>query len=133
MKCCQRHWERLTELVKEAGMWHLVHQSTEEAIAEMKEEIESGESAHAFDPLLRAHNMVMGQALHMGGMYLMGQAPDGSEYCPICEAIKGMQNMPLEPGGPPAGAEWVENHWTVDVVDHIKNLMSERGLLHPLH
>lgn len=127
MKMCQKHWDRLIELIKERGMWSLVG-GPETARAELQAAID-GDPEREFDPLLRANSMVMSQALSMGGLYLMSAKPDGSEYCPICEAVTHMSQVPLQPGGPPAGEQWVENHWTVGVVDSIQQLLRERGVL----
>lgn len=36
---------------------------------------------------MSCNNMIFAEGLRGGGLYLMGAKPDGSQYCPICEAI----------------------------------------------
>lgn len=124
MKVCQKHWDRLIELIKERGAWHLVGDH-ETAKKQLQAELE-GEPGDPkdVDPLLRVNNMIWAHALKAGGLYLMS-----GDYCPICEAMVHMANVPVTPGGPPAGTEWVENHWTVGAVDAVIQMLREAGAL----
>lgn len=129
MKICDTHWAKLRELIEARSMTHLI-KTGQENMETMVDQI-NGEptSPKDYDPLMAANFMVMGQALKQGGLYMMGQKPDGSDYCPICEAVENMAKVSLPGKTEPVGAEWVENHWTVGVVDSIHEHCRRLGLL----
>lgn len=87
MKICQNHWDQLRQSIKAKGLFDLVAASGAEAVKQAVGELQ-GEQKHLgnFDPLMAANWMLMGNALQMGGLYLMGQDKNGQEYCPVCEA-----------------------------------------------
>lgn len=93
MKFCSTHWESLKTAIKEAGLYDQVAQSGEE----LAQRTAAGE----IDPLMYAHNCIVSNALQCGGLYLMTQKPDGSEYCPLCELEAHAHN------GAEAGKEWI--------------------------
>ena len=84
MKMCLPHWEALRQGVKDRGMWPLVASSGKEAVDMISKQLRGEETG--FDPLMSANWAISGRALEMGGLYLMAQKEDGSEYCPLCEA-----------------------------------------------
>ena len=140
MKPCDKHWSMMRAAVEARGLTHLI-KTPEIIAAEMRRQLgevtdergnydheanvklqeeraarapTSAEAAHAaatFDPLMTIYWMTMNRAMEMGGLYLMTAKPDGTEYCPVCEAMENMASVPLSPGGPPVGAEWVERFW----------------------
>lgn len=85
MRMCAPHWEKLRAAIKARGIDHIGAKNSVEAHANMVAELE-GQSSN-YDPLMSCHWMITNQALRMGGLYLMTQKEDGSEYCPICEAL----------------------------------------------
>jgi hypothetical protein len=88
MRICQPHWDKLRTAIKNRGLSHLGAKSGEEAITDAVTELKGG--TPDYDPLMSCHWMITSQALKMGGLYLMGAKPDGTEYCPICEAVAHM-------------------------------------------
>lgn len=85
MKFCNPHWEELREAIKSKGMWDLVSRNGEEAVKRLSDEDKKPES---FDPLMSAHNMILGNALKAGGLYLLQ-----GDYCPLCELDKNNDKM----------------------------------------
>lgn len=79
MRMCMPHWEQLRQGVKDRGMMHLVLKSGEEAVKNMKAEIEGAPAK--FDPLMAANWAIFSQALNFGGLDMMV-----GEHCPLCEA-----------------------------------------------
>jgi hypothetical protein len=89
MRICQLHWNILCEEVKNRGLWSLVLKSGEEAMDNMRKEVEG--KPHKFDPLMAANNAIWNFALDTGGLYMLGQNPDSTDdghFCPLCEAKK---------------------------------------------
>ena len=83
MKICTQHWENLRIAIKSKGMWHLVAGSGEQLVERIKKELK--DEATVEDPLMAANMMIWSRAIKVGGIYLMGQKEDGSDYCPLCE------------------------------------------------
>lgn len=88
MKICPDHWKQCREAIEKRGLNHLI-KSSDVALENMKKEI-SGEELgkRDYDPLMTLNWMITGQALKLGGLYLMTAKEDGSEYCPLCEVEK---------------------------------------------
>lgn len=87
MRMCQKHWLRLREGVVNRGLDAFITKSGADAAASVQKEMEGGDRHSPYDPLLRAALLVTESAMYAGGDYLHGRQRDGSEYCPICEAV----------------------------------------------
>lgn len=114
MKFCIKHWEQLKFTVKEKGMWHLVHKSSEELIDDIKNELDNKE--HQFDPLHTAHIMIITAVLQQGGIYMLMNDENNNERCPLCEIEK------------QAGEELVKN-WIDGSTNECLNYCKEMNLL----
>jgi hypothetical protein len=121
MHICALHWDKLRAAIKERGIDHLVARSGKEVIDAAVEELQGGDPS--FDPLMSCNYMIWNQGLKMGGLYLMGQKSDGSEYCPICEALVHM--------APPPGMtkEQQERSWIDGPADMALDECRKRGLV----
>lgn len=106
MRICEKHWQMLRDGIASRGLQGLVSTSGDDLGSRIERAI-SGEAtvAGAYDPLFSVSMTINRAALETGGLYLLS-----GDYCPICEAMKGLANVPLENGDIP-GAEWVENDW----------------------
>lgn len=89
MKFCDEHWTQLRDAIKVRGLFDFVSGSGEEAVKNLVSASERPTKKN-YDPLMSAHNMIIGNAINAGGAYLLGVNPDGPEghYCPVCEAEK---------------------------------------------
>lgn len=85
MKFCQSHWSKLRAAMVDRGIGHLGAQSGEQAIENMTTELAGGKPD--YDPLMDAHWMITNRALEIGGLNLMTSKEDGSDHCPVCEAL----------------------------------------------
>ena len=92
MKFCQNHWDKLKDAIKARGIFDFVAGSGEEAVKQMKEQLEGKpEAIERFDPLMAAHWAIANNAIdvlkRIGQSPLIMMAPD-PEYpqleCPIC-------------------------------------------------
>lgn len=101
MKICQPHWGKLREAIKTRGLDHLGAQTGEEAVRAAVTELEGRGAENDFDPLMTCNNMIFAKALEMLGLEIMMQKADGSEPCPICEAVRAFESGWTEG---PAGA-----------------------------
>lgn len=121
MKICQPHWNKLRAAIKDRGIDHLGAKSGKEAVEDALTELRGGEQD--FDPAMACNNMIWSQGLKMGGLYLMGTKDDGSEYCPICEALDKMS--------PPPGStrEDCERWWIDGPADAALEECRRRGLV----
>lgn len=72
--------------VKAHGMDHLVAPTYEDLAERLSSS--HGDERKAFDPLMRAHSMVIHRVLSQGGAELLQPGPDGKPKCPVCEAVK---------------------------------------------
>jgi hypothetical protein len=98
MRFCQPHWDQLRDAVRSRGLYDFVASSGKEAVARMAAQFEDASDGKPYDPLMAAHFMIVDRALELGGLYLMTQKEDGSEYCPLCE-------MEAHGGDP---AQWID-------------------------
>lgn len=76
MRMCQEHWDKLKEALRERGLMGLVPQGGEAAAKLLSE----GRP----DPLMAAHNAIVGNAMDAFGIAIMMPNEDGSERCPLC-------------------------------------------------
>lgn len=87
MKMCQPHWEKIRKAINDRGMGHLGAKTGKQAMANAITELEGRSAENGFDPLMGCNNMIWSQALKILGLGLMSNNPDGSEKCPVCEAM----------------------------------------------
>jgi hypothetical protein len=86
MKICQSHWGQLRKAIDERGLSGLVAGDGKKAHAAMVRELEGHPEPGDWDPLMSANWAIHSEALHFGGLYLMGEDENGNQYCPLCEA-----------------------------------------------
>lgn len=86
MQLCDDHFKKLKEKIKFLGMEHLIATDEDEIADRVGKEL-SGQEMEVFDPVIACQGMIFQQALHYGGPSLLHPKPDGSEVCPICEAL----------------------------------------------
>lgn len=92
MKFCQPHWDALRAAVDARGMGALVPDSGERAVSNLVDQSERGPSVDNFDPLMGAHNAILGQAMHVireryqqNPLMVMADDAEHPEWaCPIC-------------------------------------------------
>ena len=130
MKMCDKHWEVIKEETKKNGLWHRVAKDTNE-LAERSEKFRKGEipEKEAFEPLIQVCMMIYREAAHIGGPYLMDQKEDGTDYCPICEAMEHSQGK-SDDDGHIYTKEEIEKIWTVDACTAVKEQAKELGVLY---
>lgn len=76
----------MREAIAKRGLDHLVSKDGHQAVDRIVKEAEGKNTKRDYDPLMGLNWMIFGRALECGGLYLMGTQPDGSPYCPLCEA-----------------------------------------------
>lgn len=81
MKMCQQHWVALRAAIDARGLSHLIAKNGEAAVEKTLGELQGQAESETYDPLLSAYFAIMGNALEMGGMYLLT-----GDFCPICES-----------------------------------------------
>lgn len=84
MKFCADHWSRLRKAIDDRGLSALVAETGEQAVKNLASELEGGAGVDNFDPLMGAHNAIMGNALSVAGLAIFATKDDGSEWCPLC-------------------------------------------------
>jgi hypothetical protein len=92
MKFCQPHWDQLKAAIKQRGLWDFVARDGNEAISQMKDQLEGKPATiKTFDPLMAAHWMIANNAMSLlkdiGGnpLALMMENSEHPEMeCPIC-------------------------------------------------
>jgi hypothetical protein len=115
VKFCQPHWDMLRAAIKVRGIDHLGAKTGEAAIADIKAELEQTE--RDYDPLMDCHWMITSRAVKAGGLAVMCSKPDGSQYCPVCEAVAH--------GAP-------EESWINGPADAALEICRTKGLVPPL-
>lgn len=105
MKMCQPHWDQIREAIRVRGLSHLGASSGIEALERLNDELAGRATPDTYDPLMDANNMIWSKALEFGGLYLMGQKDDGSQYCPLCEVDI---HTPAREDGRPEAQHWIE-------------------------
>jgi hypothetical protein len=77
------HWNRLRAAIADRGLSALVSETGQAAVANLKSEIVDGPSIDNFDPLMGAHNAILGNAIQITGPVLLMASGD-DEPCPLC-------------------------------------------------
>jgi len=111
MMFCQCHKDKLEKIAREEGLGQFVPDTKEQARTMLNELLEQPEN---YWPFLSIIQNICFSALLNGGLYLLGNKPDGAEYCPVCEA--------LENGG-------TEEQWLHEPVLMEKVEATKRGLI----
>ena len=123
MRFCQRHWDALRAAVRARGLDHLVGKSGREALERARDELAGTATDATYDPLLAAHNMILGRALEGGGLYLLT-----GDYCPVCEAVAHKDDSP---NGAALTVEQAESYWIDGPADAVLAYCREHGLAPP--
>ncbi len=71
----------------------------------LSEEIEGTAQPYNYDPLLAMNSMIFGEAIKLGGLYLLN-----GDYCPVCEVIRQYADTEDE-DGKFITAEDVRSYW----------------------
>ncbi len=109
MKFCQEHWNGLRAAIEERGLTHLVARGGKEAVESLAREARGEATKDDFDPLMAAHNMILGQFVEDIGL----AAFDG-EKCPLCEVEKSRAGL--------------AKNWTDGSADSALEMARELGL-----
>lgn len=105
-KMCIEHWNQIRAEVEKQGLTKFVAKSTED----LQRKLESGER----DPLMGAHNAIMGAVIEKGGLAWVAVNP-----CPYCFVIgQRAANGITEP------LDWIEG-----AVEDELNYFKEKGLI----
>ncbi len=119
MKMCIPHWEELKKAIEDRRMGHLISKSGEEVSEIVTAQLE-GDPHAGYDPLMDACMMIYTGGVQAGGLYLMGEKEDGSEYCPLCE-LEAHQT------------EVKASDWINGCTDAILKHCTEKGLMKDVH
>lgn len=84
MRFCGDHWAKLKAALHARGLEQFMAKSSAELGERMTTELEGGDPAKSFEPLMGAHNAILANALRVAGLDLMAPKEDGGEWCPIC-------------------------------------------------
>lgn len=84
MRMCMDHWTQLREAIASRGLSALVAEGGEAAVRNLTSEMAEGRTIDNFDPLMAAHNAILGNAMGLVGLAAMADNDDGSERCPLC-------------------------------------------------
>ena len=87
---CMEHWNELKSAIENKGLGHLVSKDSQSVANRIKKEL--NHEHFIKDPLFSANMAIMGNAIQAGGLYLMGKKEDGSDYCPLCEALRNLED-----------------------------------------
>ncbi len=83
MSICKPHWDKLRVAIEHRGMSHLVAKSGQEAMNNIKAELDGTKKKGDYDPLMDCNNMIWSRGLECGGLRMLS-----GDICPICEATK---------------------------------------------
>lgn len=91
MKMCMDHWTRLRASIDARGLSSLIADNGEKAAANLVSELNEGRTLDNYDPLMAAHNALVGNCLETIGkgmgpgavMHVM-QAAEPPDSCPLC-------------------------------------------------
>lgn len=86
MRLCQPHWDALKLAIEDRGLMQFVSGSGEKVTDKIVAELGGDRGPDTFDPLMSANMAIWSNALHGGGLYLMGADEAGNQYCPLCES-----------------------------------------------
>lgn len=119
MKICAAHWQQLRDALDARGLTHLISKDGEALTEIVMDELNGvPKQERGYDPLYDANMMIWSRALQMGGLYLMTQKADGSEYCPLCEVEVHL-------------GEGMATEWINGCTEAIRKHCQEQGLVPP--
>lgn len=139
MKFCDVHWGTLKAELDKAGLLRFVSPDGPEAMrrmnAAMVEERDGlSKKVENFEPLMQAHNMIVGQAMMMFGAPFMLTRTDTTENdghrCPVCVALAAVTGCPH---GEDPKRSWTEDEvleeWTAAPVAAIRVTAVENNFI----
>jgi len=90
MQFCQPHWDKLRKAIEDRGMSHLIAKDGQTALENTVADLDAAKQGvdppkETFDPLMSSFWAINSRALECGGLYLMTQKEDGTDWCPLCE------------------------------------------------
>lgn len=118
MKFCDAHWQTLRTAINDRGLSHLIAKDGQTAMESAVAELNGQQTDAQYDPLMSATYMIYGNAMRMGGLYLMTTDEHGNEYCPLCEVEKHV-------------GEGTAQKWIDGCSDAILQHCQQRGLTSP--
>lgn len=119
MKFCMPHWNSLRQAIEDRGLGNLVAKGGEALTNKIQAEIDAGDVTQgSFDPLLGAHNAIIGNLLSVVGVDLLYNNEDGSDRCPLCYAV---DNCACGKGEACEFRTWI-NHAADDALAQAKEL-----------
>ena len=80
MRMCNAHWDKLRDAIRVRGLDGLIAKDGAQAAADLAD----GRP----DPLMAAHNAIVGNALGVVGLAAMAHNDDGTERCPLCYPVE---------------------------------------------
>lgn len=128
MKFCLPHWNKLRHAIEARGLTPLISDGGASAMQKMIKD--DGRSLEHFDPLMSAHNMIVGHALNAGGLAVL--APnDGSDKCPICYLTAEHTRQCTDAACGQDFEKWID--CAADGVKrHVDELMKRHALMDPV-
>lgn len=113
MQFCKLHWEKLREAIKARGLDDLVPKNGADAKNRLIAETQGARNMASFDPLMSAHNNIIGNALKRDGLIPTAQMMMG-DNCPLCmlnAAASEHQKRCTTPGCTvvPSYDKWIDN------------------------
>lgn len=131
MRFCQSHWDKLRAAIDARGLTPLVAKNGREAAGRVARREKAGHVIlDDYDPLLEAHNMILGEALRIAGIELLV-----SDLCPVCEAVLHLSACPTGTCTPAPGATVeeraaaAEKMWIDAPADAALAFAREKGLV----
>lgn len=118
MKMCECHLDKLRQRIADYGMEEMIKPIIEERRPLNQDEIvEKDDEGNiiAVDPLMFTQRVIAQNALNHGGEYMIHLKPDGTHYCPVCEAI--------DVGG------YSEDEWIDSPVKALYTVLIERNII----
>lgn len=79
MQFCTEHWQGLRDEISKRGLADFVSKSGEQVGEKLKAEMQGGLSKDNFDPLMAAHNAIVGAVIRDAGLAAFGEIE-----CPLC-------------------------------------------------
>lgn len=132
MRFCKSHWEELQKGIKEAGLFHLVHQSGDAAADAQMRELTGQSTPEDYDPLLSAHWAIVSNSLQLLGLELMIQTEEGDGHCPLCFAKQRLEEHVQTCTDPKCRADQTLTdlpHWIDHAVNGQLQYAREQGLV----
>jgi hypothetical protein len=96
MKFCEKHWQMLRDEAEKQGLGDYVAKSGEEAYdramkAAALNEADKPADVANFEPVIGAHNAIIGKVVSyvgMGVLEVAGEGDDEVHHCPLCYITK---------------------------------------------